>query len=636
MKFIKATLLVAILFSLPFFVSAGEIVITDADTIWTPDLITASQDVIDSSDAPPQNLPTAFVSQTDSVWNQDLISASSDVIDSTDAPPQNLSEAFISHADSSWNVGLEKGDWAKPPEPEKWSFAVITDLHIGWGIPDYDSEGYNDNLIGQDYYITERLRKTVDWLNKNYKNPDYNIKFVVVAGDISDTAEYSEFITAREILNELKIPYIPITGNHDIWPYIQKITVGPDNRIFGIKDKRKEGEPLGDEYFERVFWQENATNTQKIKNLFDSFERQEKQPYYLGTPHFQNYAFIYGGVSFISLDFASRDPKNLYNDITKSARGIIYLETMDWFKNTIKNYQKEKNIILTHYPFKIPVFYPWDRKEISDVIRDCNCEVLNLAGHTHINATGSPGGEYEVVETEPASQIPVHPTYNLTGEFIRLVQISGTESKEIDYNTLINISPPAINPYITTNIEGAAVGERVKFISHTKNLEPKEIFSYEWDLDKNYSSECKREENKASECVVTYNQPGAYKVSLKVIPSRDKEYSEEVSWYFKVKEKAKPRFKIFLPILGLTTLLNGEEINLTQEENAQNTDEWALTTEATAKPIGAFQIHFEQAIQDIDLSNLVAGIDFDTKKSILYMSQWPGLIENEKMLFIPK
>lgn len=43
----------------------------------------------------------------------------------------------------------------------------------------------------------------------------------------------------------------------------------------------------------------------------------------------------------------------------------------------------------------------------------------------------------------------------------------------------------------------------------------------------------------------------------------------------------------------------------------------------------------EEISDSIDLSNLVADVDLEARKSILYMPQWPDVIEQEKVLFIP-
>jgi hypothetical protein len=77
---------------------------------------------------------------------------------------------------------------------------------------------------------------------------------------------------------------------------------------------------------------------------------------------------------------------------------------------------------------------------------------------------------------------------------------------------------------------------------------------------------------------------------------------------------------------------------LTKEENAQNTTQWVVPTKFSSPsiPIGAFQVHFERATQDVNLFNLVADTNLVTKKSILHMPEWPEIIEESKILFIPK
>jgi hypothetical protein len=56
----------------------------------------------------------------------------------------------------------------------------------------------------------------------------------------------------------------------------------------------------------------------------------------------------------------------------------------------------------------------------------------------------------------------------------------------------------------------------------------------------------------------------------------------------------------------------------------------------TTSPVGIINVHFEKTKEDIDLTNLIADIDPKTKKSILYMPQWPEVIDKDKVLFIPK
>ena len=53
-------------------------------------------------------------------------------------------------------------------------------------------------------------------------------------------------------------------------------------------------------------------------------------------------------------------------------------------------------------------------------------------------------------------------------------------------------------------------------------------------------------------------------------------------------------------------------------------------------PIGGFNIHFEKATKDIDLAGLVADINPQKGKLILYMEKWLEEIQNEKILILPK
>jgi hypothetical protein len=81
-----------------------------------------------------------------------------------------------------------------------------------------------------------------------------------------------------------------------------------------------------------------------------------------------------------------------------------------------------------------------------------------------------------------------------------------------------------------------------------------------------------------------------------------------------------------------------ENIVLTEEENAQNTEEFVLLKKKSASPsvpIGGFNIHFEKATKDIVLSGLVADINPQKGKLILYMEKWPEEVERSKILFLP-
>jgi len=154
-----------------------------------------------------------------------------------------------------------------------WSYAIITDLHIGRGYPEYNRE---------DYYLIERLEKTIDEI-LSIKDEN-NIKFVVVLGDLSENGKLEELKKARDILDILNdpngngntddgLPYFPVIGNHDVL-----ITEG--DRI----------------NFTTVF------NNEFFTKQFEILKIEESQ-WELDSSEYVNYAFFIGNLNFISLDF---------------------------------------------------------------------------------------------------------------------------------------------------------------------------------------------------------------------------------------------------------------------------------------------------------------------------------------------
>ena len=90
-----------------------------------------------------------------------------------------------------------------------FSMAVVTDPHIGEGHLDYGSPGYDDAASsGEEYGLTKRLRGAVAWINE--RRGQYDIRFVIVPGDLTDSAERSEFSKAKQILDGLEVAYVPM------------------------------------------------------------------------------------------------------------------------------------------------------------------------------------------------------------------------------------------------------------------------------------------------------------------------------------------------------------------------------------------------------------------------------------------
>lgn len=348
--------------------------------------------------------------------------------------------------------------------PRLYSFVVITDLHIGYGIPNYYPEyqtrsgsTWLDGLRGspgENDSQAEILKAVVEKIIEQ-KN-SYNIKFVVVLGDISDTAERSEFLTARAILNRLNdagIAYIPLIGNHDTWPYTQ-----PEDGFSPGDRSRHEtiaGYAAGDYLFNDVFWgAENNGNIQLIKNLFgNSWQKAgvpvDDFPEVNHSVHLQNYGFSYQGITFVALDLAPRAEPLAKPGFPIGFVATDHEQTVEFARNYTRNYPPDNKtvILFSHYGLNPSAsalkFVSFPPEAYLLTSPESYYTVYNFAGHRHV--TSELGRE---ISTEDTGEIPLFPGER-TNAPIRIVQIRGNE---IDYSTLLpkGISvPPTATPVPT-------------------------------------------------------------------------------------------------------------------------------------------------------------------------------------------
>ncbi|MGQ9702799.1 MAG: metallophosphoesterase family protein [bacterium] len=120
--------------------------------------------------------------------------------------------------------------------PYLYVFAIMTDLHIAEGkkkqrhivegdtlwLSDFGTPGFNDtdNDPNETTFAIENNKNIVAMINWWKNNWGLPLKFIVCLGDITSTSERSEYQRTLKVLQELDLPYIPILGNHDTWPYI--------------------------------------------------------------------------------------------------------------------------------------------------------------------------------------------------------------------------------------------------------------------------------------------------------------------------------------------------------------------------------------------------------------------------------
>lgn len=174
-----------------------------------------------------------------------------------------------------------------------FAFVHLTDTHIGEGDADgdYGTPGWLDEPPTQNEgYSAERLRKAVQWINAHADSS--KIRFVIVTGDLTDSGERSEFLKFKEIMDGLRIPYIPLIGNHDVWPYTRN-SEAPS--------------PCGDSLINTIFVETYARLAGELTD-WDNGTRllHVRNPERKSNNYLQNFSFSYNKYRFLLTDFGTR------------------------------------------------------------------------------------------------------------------------------------------------------------------------------------------------------------------------------------------------------------------------------------------------------------------------------------------
>ncbi|MBI5501825.1 MAG: metallophosphoesterase [Deltaproteobacteria bacterium] len=323
-----------------------------------------------------------------------------------DAAPEFEAEAEAEEEADAADAEAE----AEATDARLFSFAHITDLHIGDGTDDYGTPGWDDR-DGPEDDVTATLRFAVSKIN--FALDDYDIRFVMATGDFGDSGERSEEQKTKDILDQLNVPYFPLIGNHDMWPYS-----GSDEA----------SGPVGDAQFDEVFSSQFAA----LRTLFPSLE---KAPTPVYNPEcscmasFQNYAFDYEGYHFVALDMVTRSHAPFgYHGVTSEA-DLFDFEggTWRWLTDHLDAYTGfgEDNVFFfSHHPPIVTSLGVLDCLTIDEVdridgyIRD---RALGgsiwgfFAGHHHLDYT-LPGYDGQSIVVTPAEK---------DGSTVRIIQLYG-------------------------------------------------------------------------------------------------------------------------------------------------------------------------------------------------------------------
>lgn len=221
-----------------------------------------------------------------------------------------------------------------------FSFIHLTDTHIGEGCAnhDYGTKGYFDTICGTEGgYPAQRLSSAVHWINDNAKKED--IRFVLVSGDLTGAAEKSQFMHFKQIMDSLTIPYVPLIGNHDAWPY----------NHYGDEAPHASGDSIMNEIFESTF-----NNLKKLSGWYDgSRTTRWLNPESGRHAYLHNYTYRYNNTLFVFLDFNPRyHVRKAEPGIGPEARLTDTIGgTLPFLRNALSTANPKDNIVLmSHHP----------------------------------------------------------------------------------------------------------------------------------------------------------------------------------------------------------------------------------------------------------------------------------------------
>jgi len=270
-----------------------------------------------------------------------------------------------------------------------FSFAILTDTHIGEGTGDYGTAGWDDGYDDQVESDSEAvLAQAVTDINTLAEAPD-GPSFALILGDITDSGERSELERADILLGQLTLPWLPLLGNHDTWPYAYDASASTY-----AEAETPTGDALLYETFAQRFEVFEATHPTAV----------HAEPAWdpaIGTERpFVNFAFTHCGVRFVAIDTNTRTPAE------GEPPGIgpeAALHTMDggpwpWLLDDLTQGaggSAETVVVLAHHPFTQSTMLAFDEEDFATIEADLQAHGVEdriaafFGGHLHLDSEQS-------------------------------------------------------------------------------------------------------------------------------------------------------------------------------------------------------------------------------------------------------
>ena len=164
------------------------------------------------------------------------------------------------------------------------TFALLPDIHFGRqklriNPTDIFLPRTTKGAVG--LKLEHRLMRAVHKINSLSK-----VQFSLSTGDLTESASSNQMIGVRAILSGLNRPWLPVPGNHDIWPYELDSQTG---RVL-----RQHKQALHFKDFKNYFEEEFA----RFADFVKEWSEQESK--------FENISFVHNNIRFVIVDSVSR------------------------------------------------------------------------------------------------------------------------------------------------------------------------------------------------------------------------------------------------------------------------------------------------------------------------------------------
>eukprot|EP01113_Clastostelium_recurvatum_P034950 TRINITY_DN4808_c0_g1_i2.p1 TRINITY_DN4808_c0_g1~~TRINITY_DN4808_c0_g1_i2.p1 ORF type:complete len:340 (-),score=82.17 TRINITY_DN4808_c0_g1_i2:60-1079(-) len=253
-----------------------------------------------------------------------------------------------------------------------YNFAILSDIHIGDGSAN----------------ATLKAKAAVKGINALVTNGT-NIKMVFITGDLTNSALEAQWEIVTSILNDLKVPYYPIIGNHDMWSY---------NETSHWETEAAYSDQLFASYYSHIL---NGPEIQAYPPSTVYNPQQKIQSW------FQNYYIRMGNNVYVCLDWNSREhavsqlgymgamPTAELHDFEGGTFQWLHTQLTYLDALSAKQTTPLRIIMFQHHPFRttpeiIPGFiYAFSEEKRLKILSE-------LAQHTHLDFWGSFVGHFHM------------------------------------------------------------------------------------------------------------------------------------------------------------------------------------------------------------------------------------------------